>query len=116
MDAMEINCDKDIYTYYGNFDWIMYAKKHTHINFDNAKQIYKYFIEEESKKNNLIYFDINNTLIEKYNLYTYNDLNVSKENFQWLVFCLSFGLIPHVCNINLTFIKNSRFIEDICNC
>jgi len=71
--------------HYGIFNWLKFINDRDDLKkiLKKKEDVYKYFIEEESKMKKLIYFKINPSLLKEYNLYTYNDLNVSYENFEW---------------------------------
>ena len=74
------------YMKFGEFNWIEYTNERPELKnkFQNKEELYKYLIEEEIKINPFIYFEIDKKDILPYsNLYTYNGLNISYENFQW---------------------------------
>jgi hypothetical protein len=75
----------NLYIHYGIFNWLKFINDRDDLKniLKKKEDIYKYFIEEESKIKNLIYFKINPSLLTEYNLYTYNDLNVSYDDFEW---------------------------------
>lgn len=63
--------DNRNYIYYGKYDWKKFG--------ENKQEAYKYLINEESKTNFYIYFQIDKTM----NCYEHNDLNISYNNFEW---------------------------------
>jgi hypothetical protein len=75
--------DDNNFIYYGNFDWIDYINKNNNLKINKKEEIYYEYIKEESKKNIPIYFNIPQKKLHCINFYTYNDLDVLYDDFEW---------------------------------
>ena len=80
----ELDNEEKIIIYYGEFDWINYKKEKSgyNLNLNKKEQVYLDFIQEESKKNNPIYFSIPRKSFCP-NFFVQNNLEISFESFPW---------------------------------
>jgi len=76
--------EKKIIIYYGEFDWIKYIelKKDLNLNLNKKIDIYDYYIKDESKKPNPIYFFIPKITFQP-NFFVPNNLEITIQEFPW---------------------------------